>query len=464
MAPAHPESIPDLPESNLPVADLARPVPSADTETSVNRIKQMFCNTEPISAVVITSKGAPVGLVMNLHLDKVLSHRFGVSLYYDKPISKVMDDHPLIVDGDTAIARVADMAMDRDMRHIYDHVIVMRNEKIKGIVSVRSLMNKLIDIHETHARQVNGINDQLKSEISHKAQLEQQLVMLNRDLEFRVEKRTEELRQANDRLKKAVDEAQSANRAKSAFLAGMSHELRTPLNHIIGFTQIIAAGQLGDVNDVQKEYLTDVVNSSKHLLSLINDILDLSKVEAGKLDLSLSDIHIADLLKGSLTMVKEKALKNSIAITADINHLPEIISSDERKVKQIVYNLLSNAVKFTPAGGEIRLSAGYDVQGNLIHVTVSDSGIGIKKEDQERIFHPFVQVDGSASRQFQGTGLGLSLTRKLVTLLKGDIWVESTGDGTGSAFHFTLPLGSKDPDGMYILPNTEDRIEAALSC
>jgi signal transduction histidine kinase len=271
------------------------------------------------------------------------------------------------------------------------------------------------------------------------------------------------------RLKKEA--AEEANRAKSEFLANMSHELRTPLNHIIGFTELILDKNFGELNEVQEEYLTDVHSSSKHLLSLINDILDLSKVEAGKLELELSAVDLKSLLERSLVMVKEKAMKHGIELLADMDGIPKLITADERKIKQVIYNLLSNAMKFTNDGGEVNLKArmvdcivrpgrrredSEQLQvienriedGELSHkdckkcieILVSDNGIGIKPEDRERVFRPFEQADGSASRKYQGTGLGLSLTKNLVELHGGKIWVESEGEGKGSTFGFVIPI------------------------
>jgi len=272
-------------------------------------------------------------------------------------------------------------------------------------------------------------------------------------------------------LKQTKETAEDANRAKSEFLANMSHELRTPLNHIIGFTELVVDKNFGDLNEVQVEYLTDALDGSKHLLSLINDILDLSKVEAGKLELEPTDVEMKMLLENSLIMIKEKAMKHNIKLSTHIDGIPDTITADERKFKQILYNLLSNAVKFTPDGGEVDLEArmvdcviregrrrgdpkrlqviNVRVKGERVHnsgsrkclqVSVSDTGIGIKSEDQEHIFNPFDQVENSASRRFQGTGLGLSLTKSLVELHGGRIWVESGGEGKGSIFSFIIPV------------------------
>ncbi|MBW2002748.1 MAG: hypothetical protein JRI30_09575 [Deltaproteobacteria bacterium] len=270
------------------------------------------------------------------------------------------------------------------------------------------------------------------------------------------------LEDEKDKLAMAKKAADSANRAKSEFLANMSHELRTPLNHIIGFTELVVDKSFGDLNEVQEEYLNDVLHSSKHLLSLINDILDLSRVEARKLELEPSDVGLRTLLENSLTMIKEKALKHGIKLVINMDGIPETITADEHRLKQIMYNLLSNAVKFTPDGGEIRLSAelvqgsrlkaqgkannlqisasDFELHRDWVQISVKDTGIGIKPEDLERIFNPFEQVDTSTSRKYQGTGLGLSLTKQLVVLHSGTIWAESDGEGKGAIFSYIVPI------------------------
>ncbi|CCK81956.1 sensor histidine kinase [Desulfobacula toluolica] len=275
---------------------------------------------------------------------------------------------------------------------------------------------------------------------------------------------------AERQLKNSRDLAESANIAKSEFLANMSHELRTPLNHIIGFTELVIDKHFGELNPIQEEYLGDVLNSSRHLLSLINDILDLSKVEAGKMDLEPTDIHLKTLLENSLVMIKEKAMKIGIQVSADVDGLPEMITADERKLKQIIYNLLSNAVKFTPDGGKISLvanlaeSSGLKAHGmtktvqistsdlerhrHWITISVADTGVGIKSEDMERIFNHFEQVENSTSRCFEGTGLGLALSRRFVEMHGGMIWAQSLGHGKGSTFSFIIPLQPEDMDSV----------------
>lgn len=253
-----------------------------------------------------------------------------------------------------------------------------------------------------------------------------------------------ERRQAEQNLKHARKVAEKANQAKSEFLSNMSHELRTPLNHIIGFTELVVDRNFGELNPVQGEYLNDVLDSSQHLLSLVNDILDLSKVEAGKLELKPGPVELRPLIEGSLNMIRENALKNRIDLRFRIDALPEKFSADQRKLKQILYNLLSNAVKFTPEGGWIEVTAGVTdsgyTGGEAVQIGVSDSGIGIENGDMERIFNPFEQVDNSRSRRYQGTGLGLSLTKRLVESHGGRISAESRGKNQGSRFVFTIPI------------------------
>ncbi len=230
---------------------------------------------------------------------------------------------------------------------------------------------------------------------------------------------------------------EAASQHKSEFLANMSHELRTPLNAIIGFSEVLLERMFGEVNEKQTEYLQDILSSGQHLLSLINDILDLSKVEAGRMELALAPFHLPVALENAVTLVKERAARHGIALTLDVDpRLGEFVG-DERKIKQVLLNLLSNAVKFTPEGGQITLKA--VVADGSVEISVSDTGIGIAPEDQEAIFEEFRQVGGDDARKREGTGLGLTLAKKFVEMHGGRIWVKSKV-GKGSTFSFTLPV------------------------
>ena len=230
---------------------------------------------------------------------------------------------------------------------------------------------------------------------------------------------------------------EAASRHKSEFLANMSHELRTPLNAILGFSEVLAERMFGEVNEKQAEYLQDILSSGRHLLSLINDILDLSKVEAGRLELELGRFHLPTALDNALTLVRERATRHGITLTQTVDQRLGDIVADERKVKQILLNLLSNAVKFTPEGGRVGITA--TAADGAVTIAVSDTGIGIAPEDQAAIFEEFRQVGREDARKQEGTGLGLTLAKKFVELHGGRIWVQSQV-GQGSTFSFTLPV------------------------
>jgi len=230
---------------------------------------------------------------------------------------------------------------------------------------------------------------------------------------------------------------EAASRHKSEFLANMSHELRTPLNAVIGFSEVLIQRMFGELNDKQEEYLKDIYASGQHLLSLINDILDLSKVEAGRMELAPAPFHLPTTLENAVTLVRERASRHGITLQLDIDpRLGELVG-DERKVKQVLLNLLSNAVKFTPDAGRISLKAGRT--DGVVEVAVTDTGIGIAPEDQAAIFEEFRQVGSDETRKQEGTGLGLTLAKKFVELHGGRIWVESEV-GRGATFTFTLPV------------------------
>jgi PAS domain S-box-containing protein len=263
------------------------------------------------------------------------------------------------------------------------------------------------------------------------------------------------LQEKNVELENAKSVAEKTNLAKSDFLANMSHELRTPLNSIIGFSEVLQDQMFGPLNDRQQEYVNNILGSGRHLLSLINDILDLSKVESGKMELELSPFSLRETLDASMMMLRERALKRGIAFNINVAQEADVsIVADQRKLKQILFNLLSNAVKFTPAAGTVEVTAVRD--GDFIEISVADTGIGIKGEDIQKLFQAFTQLESVYTKGFEGTGLGLALTRQLVELHGGRIWVKSEF-GTGSTFSFTVPLtqeGVKEPPA----PNRPDTV------
>ncbi len=229
-----------------------------------------------------------------------------------------------------------------------------------------------------------------------------------------------------------------ANRHKSEFLANVSHELRTPLNAIIGFSEVLGERLFGELNEKQAEYTEDILSSGRHLLSLINDILDLSKIEAGRMELEVTTFHMPDAIENALLLIRERASRHGIKLERIIDDRLGDFTGDERKVKQVLVNLLANAVKFTPEGGRIKVEA--RLGDSAVIISVTDTGMGIAPEDQEAIFEEFRQVGSNYAQKREGTGLGLSLTRKFVEMHGGKIWVESEL-GKGSTFTFTLPIG-----------------------
>ncbi len=270
----------------------------------------------------------------------------------------------------------------------------------------------------------------------------------------------DKVRERTVRLEEAMLLAESTSRTKSEFLANMSHELRTPLNAIIGFSEAMINGIYGPINERHREYLNDILVSGENLLGLINDILDLSKVESGSMKLDLKGFSLRELIQSTAGMFKEKAVKHSIQLEYRLGVGVDEIVGDQRKLKQVLVNLVSNALKFTPDGGRVVISArtvtrepsfgrqmpnpgpeALTVNRNFIEITVEDTGIGIDKEDIPKLFQPFHQLEPPFQKRYEGTGLGLFLTKRLIELHGGSIHVESE-KGKGAIFAFSIPMGS----------------------
>jgi signal transduction histidine kinase len=282
-------------------------------------------------------------------------------------------------------------------------------------------------------------NEALQQEIAERKRAEEALQKAHDELEKRVEERTSELRAANIELARAA-------RLKDEFLANMSHELRTPLNVVLGMSESLQDEVYGSLNTRQLKSLRMIEESGRHLLALINDVLDLSKIGAGKLELEIAPIVVESICQASLLLIKQLAQKKRLKVFSLFDSTVATILADGRRLKQILVNLLDNAVKFTPEDGKIGLEAEGDPEQHAVHLTVWDTGIGIAQEDMERLFQPFVQLDASLSRRYEGTGLGLPLVYRLTEMQGGSVSIESEV-GKGSRFTVSLPwqeLGERE--------------------
>ena len=275
------------------------------------------------------------------------------------------------------------------------------------------------------------------SDVTERLQAEETLIAERNSLARRVEERTADLSRVNTELSRAV-------RAKDEFLANMSHELRTPLNAILGLSEGLLEQFRGPLNERQQESLRNIEISGRHLLALINDILDLAKVESGRMELQLDLVLIAELCEASLLFVKEQALKKQLQLALHLDDQRAIMHADAKRLKQMLVNLLSNAVKFTEAGGRVSLEVQTDAEAGVVRFSVEDTGIGMHPEGMERLFQPFIQLDSSLSRQHEGTGLGLALVRRLAELHGGSVTVASEL-GKGSRFTIALPYAPPEP-------------------
>jgi signal transduction histidine kinase len=277
-----------------------------------------------------------------------------------------------------------------------------------------------------------------RREALERTRLYEQLRVASDELQMRVQSATAELATQNELLRRQAIELEQASRLKSQFLANMSHEFRTPLNAILGYTHMLLQGVAGDLLPAVKRQLQRIDSNGRHLMTIINEILDITRIEAGKMPMQLSEFNLNELVPEVMTELDPVISRSKLTVAPKLSPDLPSIYSDRQKVKQIIVNLLSNALKFTHEGG-IRITVGYSPAERTASVAVADTGIGISPENHEKIFEDFRQVDDSPSRQYGGTGLGLAICRRLATALGGRIILESTM-GVGSTFTLTVPV------------------------
>ncbi len=366
----------------------------------------------------------------------------GWNIVIQTPVSKLAEEVgrlwlllALVLVGSAAVAVAAAWLMSTRLTRPISQLAHATEQVAAGQLTTRVETDAVNEVG-TLADSFNRMVSELSYAQGRNQQLLNELKQLNEDLEQRVQQRTEELKIARDR-------ADAANRAKSNFVANLSHELRTPLTSITGFSETLLKKHFGDLNEKQTDYVQYIQDSSQHMLSLINQIVDLEKIETGKTEMEISNVRIKNLLENSVSMFKDKAAEHHL--TLDYQLAPEIaeleIRADEHKLQQVVINLLSNAVMFTPDGGHVTVRA--KVADEQLIIEVADTGIGIAPENQEKVFEDFFQVKSDIKDKTPGLGLGLGLSRRLVEMHGGKIWVESEGEGKGSRFTFTIPISER---------------------
>ena len=305
---------------------------------------------------------------------------------------------------------------------------------------MEAISGKIVSEHGEVTAVVTILHD--RTEEFERARLYEELKKASAELENKVRDATSELVRQNELLRRSHIALEQASALKSQFLANMSHEFRTPLNAILGYTSMLLKGVSGELSGQQRRNLERIDSNSHHLLSIINDILDISRIEAGKMPLTLVDFVIPDVIGEVLAEVEPLIARSKLAVTHELGDALPLVRSDRQKVKQIVINLLTNALKFTPQGW-VKVTASYDKRLDRVAIAVTDSGIGISPKDQEIIFEDFRQADDSPTRQYTGAGLGLAICRRLTQMLGGELTVRSAL-GEGSTFTLTMPRAPKD--------------------
>ena len=372
------------------VGTIARGLPAVRPEMNCGRVYAMIQDLGAEVGLAVVENGEPVGLASRRQLMKSFAHPVTFALYEARPVSLIMQKAPLVVEATTSIDRVTELIATEKESALDEGFIVVDRGRFVGVATVTDLLNLSV----TKARQ------------------------------------------QIDELDAARAEAEHASQSKSRFLANLSHELRTPLNSILGFSELIAAGAAGKVTDKQAEYLGDIQNSGRRLLSLINDLLDLSRAEAGRMEIEEDPVDIGLLLHEAHRTLMPRAEMKGIALKVSAPEDLEV-QGDEGKLLQVMLNLIGNAVKFTPAGGRVSLSV--DLRGDGgVDLHVVDTGPGIPEEDLARVLEPFGRGRDSMVRQSEGAGVGLALTRVLLERHGGDLGLDSK-EGVGTRFTAGLP-------------------------
>ncbi|QTA83575.1 Two component system response regulator/histidine kinase [Desulfonema limicola] len=387
-----PDSRPEANRFEISLNSLIQPAITVSHETLVSEVKEMLKDHPPWSSVVVIRDKKPAGLVMRYHLDHQLGTQYGVSLFYRREISQLMDSKPLIFETDQLLGEAARAAMNREQSKIYDNIIITSDGQIAGTVSVQKMLDALA-----------------KAEI------------------------------------RARENAETATQAKTEFLANMSHDIRTPMNAILGMADLLWESPL---NTDQKKYVSVFRNAGESLLDLINDILDLSKVESGQIELEETRFDLAEVVEKTCEIMALKAHEKDVELLCHIApDVPYSLKGDPSRLRQIITNLVGNAVKFTERGEiELGVQRAYNFRKNgkvFLRFFVRDTGIGIPKDRQKNLFQPFTQAHSSTSREYGGTGLGLTICKKLSELMGGKIWIESQ-PGSGTSFHFIVGFPMDD--------------------
>jgi PAS domain S-box-containing protein len=415
------------------ITDLKRAVGELEVQYSRSRVAEHEARQERDRLnVMLENVGDPI-LVTDHHSNIILMNAEADRLFVAPIDGVAAAQRKLIQANDTRFTTlISDFLLRPEQRQVARLGVV--DPDSKADVPAEVVSTKILNVRGEPVAIVSVIHD--LTPLEENQRLARELQALNEQLEDRIRLATMELEERNRQLEWQSDELQKASRLKSEFLANMSHELRTPINVILGYTSLLRERIYGELTDRQDEALAKVYNTSQHLLELINDILDLSKIEAGKMPLHLEQVWITDVVaelsETILPMVAGRPLEYGTNVCED---LPAIYT-DRTKVKQILLNLLSNAIKFTPRG-EVRVSVAPAGKGS-VRITVADTGIGIPADHLDTIFDDFRQIDQSHTREYGGTGLGLSITRKLLGLLQGSISVDSTY-GEGTCFTIVLP-------------------------